>query len=137
MIARILVDTGPLVAILSSRDQYHEVCVEQLRELSPPLLTCWPVITEVVWLLRDHPTAVQKLLGSFNGGFLHLLDFDEEAMPWIAAFLRRYQNIRSQLADAALVYLADREGIERVFTLDKRDFTLYRLRRNRRFQLFP
>ncbi len=138
MTGRILADTGPLLAIFSVRDQHHQKCVELLRALPKPLLTCWPVLTEAAWLLRRQPALVERLLASFGAdGPLRLLQLDDSAPPWISAFLRRYRKLRPQLADAALVYLAEREGIETVFTLDRRDFSVYRLRGNRGFQLLP
>jgi predicted nucleic acid-binding protein len=70
---RVLVDTGPLVALCSRRDEHHTICVEQLRNLSPPLLTCWPVVTEAAWLLKENQLAVQKLLAGFETEFLQLL----------------------------------------------------------------
>jgi predicted nucleic acid-binding protein len=115
----VLVDTGPLVAILSLNDTHHIIGLEQLRHLSPPLLTCWPVITEAAWLLRSEVTGIQRLFMTFNQG--------EESMPYLSEFLFRYRSLGAQLADAALVCLAEREGIETVFTLDRRDFSVYRL----------
>lgn len=55
----------------------------------------------------------------------------------IAAVMRRYEDIRPQLADAALVYLAGREGIETVFTLDRRDSSIYRVSRGRALRIIP
>ena len=137
MIARVLLDTGPLVAILSRRDDYHRVCVEQLRELSPPLLTCWPVLTEAAWLLRKEPLAIQRLFQGFETGLLKLMALDETAAPWIATFLHRYRQLGAQLADACLVYLAEHEKIETVFTLDRRDFSVYRLSDKHSLNILP
>ena len=134
---RVLLDTGPLVAIISERDQHHDVSVEQLRQLTPPLLTCWPVITEAAWLLRNDLPAVQRLLAGFDVGLLELLPLDEEAAPWLSSFVARYVNLGVQLADACLVYLAEREGIDTVFTLDRRDFTVYRFGKNKSFTFIP
>ena len=51
--------------------------------------------------------------------------------------MQTYQDIRPQLADAALVYLAGRERIDTIFTLDRRDFAVYRSTRNRAFRIVP
>jgi predicted nucleic acid-binding protein len=133
---RILVDTGPLVAILSRTDEYHGICVNALRSLPSPLLTCWPVITEAAWLLRGSPLAVQQLLGSIGGGFLELLPLEGTEAKAIAAFMMRYETIVPQLADAALVYLANREHLDTIFTLDRRDFSVYRIGK-RAFHIIP
>ncbi len=134
---RVLIDTGPLVAIISELDQHHDQCVKQLKELTPPLLTCWPVITEAAWLLRKDLAAVQRMLAGLDVGLFELLPLDEEAGPWLSNFVTQYANLGVQLADACLVYLAEREGIETIFTLDRRDFTVYRFGKNKSFTLTP
>ncbi|MGC1645573.1 MAG: PIN domain-containing protein [Candidatus Sulfotelmatobacter sp.] len=134
---RILVDTGPLVAILSREDEYHAACVSTLREMSGPLLSCWPVITEAAWLLRKSPRAVQQLLRSIDGGFLELLPLAGAEAEAIAALMKRYEDIHPQLADIVLVYLANRERIDTIFTLDQRDFSIYRSGRRTTFRIVP
>jgi len=137
MIPRILIDTGPLVAILHAPDAFHAVCTEQLRHLQLPLLTCWPVVTETAWLLRDHPQAVQELLLQAHTGVIRILPMEDSAMLWTAAFLRKYRRVRPQIADASLMYLADRENLDTIFTLESRDFSIFRLSGGRRVQLLP
>lgn len=134
---RVLVDTGPLVAILSREDAYHTACVSALRGMPGPLFSCWPVITEAAWLLRSWPRAVQQLLRSIDGGFLELLPLAGAEAEAIAALMKRYEDIHPQLADAALVYLANREQIDTIFTLDQRDFSIYRSGRKRSFRIVP
>lgn len=137
MNARVLVDTGPIVAILSEADEYHSVCVEGLRRLRGPLLTCWPVITEAAWLLRAHPLAVGRLLSSFNGRPFELAALNEADLSGIAAILGKHKSLGLQLADASLVHLANREGIDSMFTLDRRDFGVLHLARGKKFRLIP
>ena len=133
----ILVDTGPLVAILRAEDQYHELCVKTLTQLRDPLLSCWPVITEAAWLLQRHPRAIERLLLGSDGSFLELAHLSgTEAVP-ISEILNRYAGLRPQLADASLVYLAERENINTIFTLDRRDFAVYRTARKRAFRIIP
>ena len=137
MRARVLVDTGPLVAILSRNDAHHERCVGTMRDVAAPLLTCWPVIAEAAWLLRHQPVAVRRMLAGFRAGWLGLVQLDEQAAEALARIMRRYQTLGAQLADATLLYLADRERLDTVFTLDRRNFSVYRLAGNRRLCLLP
>ena len=134
---RVLIDTGPIVAMLSKSDQHHEACVKQLRSIRGPLLTCWPVITEAAWLLRAYPQAVGKLLSSFCGRPFELASLNETDLTGIAAILVKYKGLGIQLADASLVHLANREEINIVFTLDRRDFEILRMSDGRKFRLIP
>jgi len=134
---RVLVDTGPLVAILSERDQYHRLCVDALRELPGPLFSSWPVITEAAWLLRREARAVEQLLGSLGKGFVELLPLGSVDAPAMAEIMKKYADQRPQLADVSLVYLAQRDGFESVFTLDQRDFSVYRGAKGKGFELVP
>jgi hypothetical protein len=66
-----------------------------------------------------------------------MLMLDDKAPSWVAAFLKRYRKMGAQIADAALVYLAEREGIDTLFTLDRRDFLVYRLGNGRSLRVLP
>jgi uncharacterized protein len=134
---QILVDTGPIVAMLSASDAHHDACVEQLQHIRGPLLTCWPVITEAAWLLRAYPRALRRLLSSFSGSLFQLLSLNETDLTGIAAILAKYEGLGLQLADASLLHLANRDGIDTIFTLDRRDFGVLRLARGKKFQVIP
>lgn len=126
MSKRAVVDTGPLVAIVRDQEEHHARCVATLKDLRSPLLTCWPVITEVAWLLRHEPGAMKIIEGLVSSGAVQLVALDAEALSWAVAFMDRYATLGAQLADAALMFIAEREGLDTVFTLDRRDFNVYR-----------
>lgn len=137
MTNRVLVDTGPLVAILVPADPFHAPCTRILGELRQPLLTCWPVLTEAAWLVRKQVGGVSKLLGFVENRVVEVGDLGVGAATWIARFLDRYESLGAQLADAALAYLAEREDLETVFRLDRRDFLVYRRSNGGSFRLLP
>jgi predicted nucleic acid-binding protein len=132
-----MIDAGPLVAIVSRRDAQHQRCVAELDTLPTPLLTCWPVMAEAFWLVRDNQDAVAGLFRGFADNLWTIAYLGPESLPSLEAFLKRYHKIGAQLADACLVYLAEREGIDTIFTLDRRDFSVYRYARNRRLKIIP
>lgn len=133
----VLVDTGPLVAVIDSDDAYHEVCREQFSKLNSPLYTCWPVITEAAYLLRAFPAQVRGMLSSCRGNPYEILTLDSDDLAGINRILAKYEDQNFQLADAALMYLAQRESIGTVFTMDHADFSVFRSDHGNALTLLP
>lgn len=134
---QVIVDAGPLVAILNRRDSQHAACHKQGLELPRPFITTWPVITEAAWLLRNTAGGVSGLLRMISEGLVVCSPLSPEAAAWIDEFMQKYADQKPQLADASLMYLAEMEGIDSIFSLDRRDFQVYRLSGNRTLRLLP
>jgi len=126
-----------MVALFSEDDEHYQRCSDALTALSPPLLTCWPVVTEAAWLLRKRPDTLRRLFESFDGGLFALLTLDADDLPAVAGLMKPYESSGLQFADATLAHLAERENIRTVFTTDRRDFSIIRLKRNRTLKLLP
>jgi len=132
-----LVDAGPMVAILNERDSDHDACVAVMKQLPPPLFSTWIPITEAMYLLGFSYRAQAALLEMIERGAIRVLSLDTADLHPIRILMEKYRDLPMDFADASLVRVAAREGIERIFTLDRRDFGLYRLPNRRRFQIFP
>lgn len=125
MTASILIDTGPLVAMLNRRDQYHQWATEQWADIVPPVFTCEPVLTEACFLLRElsqGPAAVLDLVG--RGAIKIAYDVEAEVEP-LAKLMTRYAEVPMSLADACLVRMVELRPGASVLTLD-RNFRIYR-----------
>ncbi|MGB2590650.1 MAG: PIN domain-containing protein [Candidatus Acidiferrum sp.] len=133
----ILIDAGPLVAIVDADDQHHAKCVTALKTLREPLATVWPPLVEAMYLLSDQPTAQEALWEMLERGAVLLLPFDANDIPRTRELMRKYANRPMDLADAALIRVAEREGLRKIFTVDRRDFSVYRLHNRTRPILIP
>jgi predicted nucleic acid-binding protein len=134
----VLVDTGALAALFDPNDQYHEVCKEAARDLPVgKAYTCWPVITEAAYLLRQHPTKRNSLLESVEACEFQLLSLHGSDLASLRAIFADYHDQQIDLADAALLHLANREGMENVFTVDRRHFNLFRKMNGKPLRLIP
>jgi len=132
-----LVDTGPLVAMLSRRDQHTAVCLAASKLVRPPFYTSWPTITEATHLQSKRPSAVENLLSQIRSGELLLLPLGAGDIDGMTRIFSDYEDQGLELADVALMHLASREGIERIFTTDHRHFSLYRTPKGRALSLQP
>ncbi|HEU5406578.1 MAG TPA: PIN domain-containing protein [Nitrospira sp.] len=133
----ILVDAGPLIALIHADDQHHERCVATFRNLAEPLGTVWPVLTEAMYLLNFSWKAQEALWEMLERGVVALLPVDSQDLSRMRDLMKKYKDLPMDLADAALVAVAEREKIRRIFTLDRRDFEVYRPAKLGRFMLLP
>jgi len=133
----VLVDTGPLVALLDRSDSEHERCKSALANLHLPLTTTWAVITEAAWLLRADGRHIRQLLDLICDGHVQVVHLDRNETTAIKNFIVTYADQSPQLADASLMYLAEALGITTVFTLDRRDFSVYRTSSGNAVQITP
>jgi uncharacterized protein len=135
---RILIDTGPLVALFDRRDAYYDTCRAQARTLPGSLLPCLPVISEAAYLLNRYDSnLVHHLFTACRDGVYELLPLDRTDIEQIDRVIAKYQDLCLDFADAALMHLAEREEIEYVFTLDRRDFSVFRPSTGRHLTLLP
>jgi predicted nucleic acid-binding protein len=137
MTRALLVDAGPLVAILSRRDRHHRTCVEVLKEVRRPMVSTWMPVTEAMCLLDFSIAAQGALLELIERGTLQILDLVREDLAAMHKLMRKYHDQPMDFADASLVQVADRLGLTEIFTLDRRDFDVHRLSRNRALRILP
>jgi uncharacterized protein len=133
----ILVDAGPLVAIVDAADQHHLRCAAAWREVREPLGTVWPVVTEAMYLLIDLPRGQDAVWEMLERRAVRLLPLGEDDVPRIRELMAKYRDRPMDAADAALVRVAERDGLDTIFTVDDTDFAVYRLEGRRRFRVIP
>ena len=134
---RCLLDASPLVAIFQPNEDHHRACVETLRHIVPPLLTTWPVITEAHYLLRADPHAQSQLFTILQSDTIRTQGLGDRFLAWCQDFADRYADHDVQLADASLVWAAETLDLDTVFTLDRRDFSVFRTTDGRALTIIP
>jgi predicted nucleic acid-binding protein len=68
----VIIDTGPIVAFINARDEYHEWSKEQWSRIAPPLLTCEAVLSEACFLLRETHRGAEVVLELLKRGALNI-----------------------------------------------------------------
>jgi uncharacterized protein len=129
----VIVDTGPLVALLNRRERHHAWAAEIMDTMEPPIFTCDLVLSEACFLLQDldgGPDAVMELVarGIVRSDFHVMAEVDS-----VRALMKKFATVPMSLADACVVRMTELDPKSVVLTLDS-DFKVYR--RNKR-QVVP
>jgi len=133
----ILLDTGPIVAFFDVSDNYHARCIEILKDLDEELLTTWAVLTEAFCLLGFSWKAQNNLWEFILRGGVSVRSLSQYQQIRCRQLMKKYKDLPMDLADATLVAVAEDERIRKIFTLDHKDFSVYRPKGIRKFTLLP
>lgn len=117
-----ILDAGPLIAALNSRDEHHRWACETLERLGPPFYSCPEAMAEAA-AMTGQPAAVVEMIQSEE----IVLAFDlSEQTASVLSLLKKYRDRDMDLADACIVRLTELMRDCRVITLDRADFSVYR-----------
>jgi hypothetical protein len=95
-----------------------------MKQVQAPMLVCVPVLTELVYFLREDGLAVDPLFRLLERQAVRL-EFDLSAhWPRIRTLMSRYPKM--DLADASIVVMTELHARSQVLTIDRTDFSVYR-----------
>ena len=121
----VLLDTGPLVAFLNRRDEYHEWATTQWDQIAPPMLTCEAVISEACFLLSRMHSGSESVMDLLQRKIVVPSFRLEDQIRPVQKLLKKYRSVPISLADACLIRMSELYPENCVLTLDS-DFSLYR-----------
>ena len=131
-----LCDTGVLVALFDQDEASHTRCWDALRFFQGKIISTWPVLTESFYLLESG-RGQEKLWSFILHEGLRVDDLSVPDMKRMRELMKKYSDLPMELADASLVAVAERLRISTVFTLDRRDFSVYRPHHRQGFEILP
>ena len=131
----VLLDTGFLIALYDQTDSLHQSARAWLRSFRGNFVCTDQVITETCFFLPTEDKAL--LLEQLSGGYIDLVSLDAQAYRRVATILRKYADLKPDLTDACLVWLAEKTGIHAIVTVDVNDFSTYRIGGRAKFDLLP
>jgi predicted nucleic acid-binding protein len=137
MRADALIDTGAILAILDRTDRWHEACVDALQQLRFPLLTSEAVLTELFYLVGAGRAEMEAAWALVRSGVIVMATIEHAELRDVHTLMSRYWDRPMDFADATLVYLAKRESLTTILTVDRADFDTYRIEGRRRFRVLP
>jgi hypothetical protein len=124
---KILIDSGPLIALFDRSDKYHLASVEFIKTNKCELITTIASITETLHLLDFSREAQIDFLEWVNAGALNIESITQDNFLRIKELTFKYSDLPMDFADACLVFLAEKLNIREIATVD-RDFDVYRIK---------
>lgn len=127
-----LIDAGPLIALFDNSDQYHSKVMNFLRGYEGRLISTWPVLTEVIYMLDFNTRTQLDFLDWVRDGGIEVHNLEQWQLGGFREKMEKYSDLPADFADTTLLEVAESRDIENIITLDQ-DFNIYRLSGNKSF----
>ncbi len=135
----LVADAGAIYALYDKHDR-HSARVRRAfdRERGIVVIPA-AILGELDYLLRVHLGIAAELdfMESLLSGAFTLENLTAEDLARCHELITQYRDLDLGLADAAVIATAERLGIDRILTVDERDFRVVRSKRGRPFVLLP
>ncbi len=120
-----IIDSGPLIALFDKGDKYHHKVLDFLQTFKGELITSWSVITEVSHMLDFNLQVQIDFLKWIEIGGIEIYKIQQDEIQYIRVMMEKYLDVPMDLADATLMYIASKEDIKNIVSINS-DFDIYR-----------
>ena len=120
-----LIDSGPIIALFDSSDKYHSKVLQFIKNYNGKLVTSWAVLTEVSHILDFNLNVQLDFLKWVELGGVEVYNIERTELSSLIDMMTKYTNVPMDLADATLMYIAHKESIKKIVSIDS-DFDIYR-----------
>jgi len=124
----LVLDTGPILALLDAGDPAHARSVAMVDELREDLVIPSCVLVEVDYWARKllGPASWDILVEDITSGAYRLEPLTIGDLTRASELERQYNDLDLGLVDASVIALCERLDERKVATLDRRDFSVVR-----------
>ena len=134
---KILMDTGPWVALIDRSESRHLESVEWLKGFRGDIYSTEGVLTEVLYLLSFSFSSQSAALDFILNGAVFLIPASIESLSSVKKMMKKYHDFPMDFADATLVSAANDLLINNILTFDRKHFRAYQLLNKKHFTIYP
>ena len=131
---KILIDSGPLIALFDASDKYHKKAVNFIKTNKLPLITTIASVMETLHLLNFNRNAQIDFIEWIHRGAVEIENIENCDFGRLKELTVKYSDLPMDFADSCLVCIAEKHNINTIATID-RDFTIYRIKGKKKFKI--
>jgi uncharacterized protein len=134
-----ILDTSFLFALTDQSDYNHQRVLAVAQSKNETLVLPVVVLPEICYLLASRlgHQAMRRFVSNLTPKAVQVEPVTIEDLLRVHEILEQYADSQLDFTDAAIVAIAERLNIMRVYTLDRRDFSMIRPNHCDYFELLP